>query len=119
MDDDLTDIDPDLISVLGAWLGPRDPVGAARHCNVTWLWVPDEDVNLSILDYNIQSFLLDKAVGGCDQDDGVTAQEDCRTPEEAAVAVEEGALPGELVLIGNVPANDPLVTLTSTSGRIF
>ena len=48
MDDDLTNVDPDLIPVLGAWLGPRDPVGAARHCNVTRLWVPDGDVKLGL-----------------------------------------------------------------------
>ena len=118
MDDDLTNIDPDLIPVLWAWIRPRDPVGAARYCNVTRLWVPDDDVKLGT-SFDIQSFLLDKAVGGCDQDNGVAAQEDCGAPEEAAVAVEESALPGELVLLGHGPAQNPLVTLPPTSGRIF
>ena len=58
-------------------------------------------------------------MGGGDQDHGVAAQEDSGAPEEAAVAVEEGALPGELVLLGHGPAQDPLVTLTSASGRIL
>ena len=58
-------------------------------------------------------------MGGGDQDDWVTAQQDGGAPEEAAVGVEEGALPGELVLLGHGPAQDPLVTLPATSGRIF
>ena len=108
-----------LISFLSSGLGSGLVILWAPHATVMSLGSGFLMMKMSSLDYNIQSFILDKAVGGCDQDDGVTAQEDCRTPEEAAVAVEEGALPGELVLIGNVPANDPLVTLTSTSGRIF
>ena len=58
-------------------------------------------------------------MGGGDQDHGVAAQEDRGAPEEAAVAVEEGALPGELVLLGHGPTQDPLVTLPPASCRIF
>ena len=68
---------------------------------------------------SVYGVVLSEAVGSGDDDDGVAAEEDCAAAKEGHVSVEEGALPGELVLIGNVPANDPLVTLPSTSGRIF
>ena len=118
MDNDVTDVDPELVPVLGAGVGPLYPVGAARHNDVTWLRIPEDDVMPDISVWIIL-FLLDKAVGGGDQDHWVTAQEDSRAPEEATVAVEEGALPGELVLLSDGPAQDSLVTLPPTSGRIF
>ena len=107
-----------LISFLSSGLGSGLVILWAPHATVMSLG-SGFLMDMSGLAYNIQTFLLDKAVGGCDQDDGVTAQEDYGTPEETSVTVEEGALPGELVLIGNVTANDPLVTLPSTSSRIF
>ena len=118
MDYDLTDVDPELVPVLGTRVGPLYSVGTARHNDVTWLWIPEDEVMLGVLVMLI-IFLLDKAVGGGDQDHGVAAQKDRGAAEEAAVAVEEGALPGELVLLGHGPAQDPLVTLPPASGRIF
>ena len=118
MDNDFTDVDPELIPVLGAGVGPLYPVGAARHNYVTRLRIPEDHVIPDISVWIIL-FLLDKAVGSGDQDHWVTTQEDSRAPEEAAVAVEEGALPGELVLLSHGPAQDPLVTLPPTSGRIL
>ena len=43
MDDDLTDVDPELVPVLGAGVGPLYPVGATCHDYVTRLRIPDND----------------------------------------------------------------------------
>ena len=44
MDNDFTDVDPELVPVLGAGVGPLYPVGAARHNDVTGLRIPEDDV---------------------------------------------------------------------------
>ena len=63
MDDDLTDVDPKLVPVLGAGVGPLYPVGAARHNDVTWLWVPEDKVMLGILYLTINTIPTGQSSG--------------------------------------------------------
>ena len=49
-----------------------------------------------------------------DNDDGVAADDGCSTPEERVVAVQNSALPGELVLLGVLAADYSTVDPTTT-----
>ena len=63
MNDDLTDVDPKLVPVLGAGVGPLYPVGATRHNDVTWLWVPEDEVMLGILVLTINTIPTGQSSG--------------------------------------------------------
>ena len=45
MDDDLTDVDSDLVPVLGAGVWPIYPVGATSHHHLARVRAPDQEVN--------------------------------------------------------------------------
>ena len=68
---------------------------------------------------SVSGVVLSEAVGSGDDDDGVAAEEDCAAAKVGHVSVEEGALPGELILLGDHASQDPLVTLATTSRGIL
>ena len=107
-----------LISFLSSGLGSGLSILWAPQATITLLGSAPLIRRLVINTISDQS-LLGEAVGGGDQDDGVAAQQHGGAPIEAVVGPEEGALPGELVLSGHVPADDPLVALAPAPGRVL
>ena len=55
-----------------------------------------------------------KAMSSADNDNRITADDGCSTTIESVVAVEDPALPGELVLGGRLTSHYPGVDETTT-----